>query len=465
MRYQQPIYVQNNSNVIRNSDILNVNMSSDICIYEQPRYTVSGGCKIVSGLTTGDTCVHIVNGYSELVNLGFLLTGGTTATTFNLEIYKYDSQLSGFSDSIVYQELNIPLSASFNTEIVAATLNMDGEYLIKIFFHDFVCTDILGRLGLTIDTKDYFVGELYDKYVPDLDFYFVLFTDATIPLLNIPSGNVTPLNSLYLRSIIPDFDGQTQIYFTDNYNGEIIVNLNGLTLSKNIDYTILNNLITFNSGLKTSDIITLIGVIGSNNNVNSTTHDSFVVPMITSGSTGGEGSNSVYYNTDTNKYEIFTSLNQNGGVIVSINGVTLAPYIDYNSDLSNPRKIILEGNLIVDDIILIIYQSIPYVQNSITLFNPEIIWRLLFPPQNTLGYFEFYLSDDSNCSNIIFSGTQNYIIGEIMYSQTLDLTGYGVGDTLYYKIINHKIYETISGDILERIKTTEVVPITIMANS
>jgi hypothetical protein len=49
MRYQQPIYIQNENSAVRNKDILNVNMSSDICIFVAPEFTMSGASKIDCG--------------------------------------------------------------------------------------------------------------------------------------------------------------------------------------------------------------------------------------------------------------------------------------------------------------------------------------------------------------------------------------------------------------------------------
>ena len=45
MRYQQPIYIQNDYGV-RNKDILNQNMSSDLCVFVAPKFTMSGASKL-----------------------------------------------------------------------------------------------------------------------------------------------------------------------------------------------------------------------------------------------------------------------------------------------------------------------------------------------------------------------------------------------------------------------------------
>ena len=53
MRYQERIYIQNENKAIRNKNILNVNTSSDICVFETPILTMSGASKL--DCSTGST--------------------------------------------------------------------------------------------------------------------------------------------------------------------------------------------------------------------------------------------------------------------------------------------------------------------------------------------------------------------------------------------------------------------------
>jgi phage gp45-like len=69
MRYQQLIYIQNQHQGVRNKDILNVNTSSDICVFNSPLYTISGASKIDCTGVTGTTYV--------------ITTGTTIPVTFN----------------------------------------------------------------------------------------------------------------------------------------------------------------------------------------------------------------------------------------------------------------------------------------------------------------------------------------------------------------------------------------------
>ena len=457
MRFQEPIF-ENSPD--RNTDLYNVNMSSDLCIYEEPRYTVSGGCKIVTGITTADTCVHIVNNFYSQIDLEFLLSGGTTATTFSINIYKYNNSLSGFADTIIYSEVDMPYSGSHTTNLVAGSLVLDGEYLIKLFYIDPVCTDILGRLGETIDTSDYPNGSLYNLYSPGTDYYFIVFLEATVPNV-INQDNPSTSNRLATQTIFPSFDGQFDLFYNDIYIGEKIVTLNGLTLALNYDYSITNDIITFIDDLKMSDVVTVAGVTDGNGYDLLGSYE-FEITGITSGATGGQGSSNAYFNEDTDLYELFTPTEILGVSLVSINGVTIAPTIDYSASSVSNNGIVLNGIIDIDDVITIVYQSPETSSNITTTPNPLIEWLLVFPPTNTLGWFKFEVSDVADFSNIIYTAQQNYVVGQLQYAEVLPTTGYSIGDTLYYRITNNKVYQTIMGDELVSTNITDIIPMIIM---
>ena len=464
MRYQQPIF---ECSPDRNTDLYNVNMSSDICIYSEPSYTVSGGCKIITGMTTGNSCVHIFEEYSDNMGLEFSFSGGSTATTFSIEIHKYDHAISAFSDTVLYQENDIPYSVSHDTTIVLASLLPDGEYLIKLFYRDVVCTDILGRLGLEIDTREYCYGELYGLYIPSVDYYFIAFKDATVPRLVSTTTSGGTMSNLHSQSIIPGYDGQTELFYNNYYNSKIIVTLNGLTLSPNNDYSVSGSLITFFNGLKPTDMVTVAGVRSyppSGSLIQGLTNDSFEISGITSGITGGQGNNQVYFNTDTSEYELFTTTNYVGVSLLSINGITIAPSIDYVTEVNSNRIVLPYGILEIPDAITINYQSVAQVIGNITIANPTVRFGLDESARTTLGWFEFQVSENTSFTGSATTITTiPYVVNQIYYEGVIDTTGYAVGDILYYRVINHKVYQTILGEYLTRTKMTDTIPITIMS--
>src|ERR1035437_346863 len=98
MRYQERIYIENDNSSVRNKDILNVNMSSDICIFESPRYNISGATSFDCTGATGTS--HVIN-VETTIPLTFNFTANTTTftatnATFKYEIYKYNSDAIEF---------------------------------------------------------------------------------------------------------------------------------------------------------------------------------------------------------------------------------------------------------------------------------------------------------------------------------------------------------------------------------
>ena len=98
-------------------------------------------------------------------------------STFNFEIYKYNFDTLVFQTPNIYKSEDYPYTAftsGFTEEIPIEDLNIDGDYLIKGYYTHDVCTDILGRLGLSEDTSSYKLGSEYGLYNSDKDFYFVI---------------------------------------------------------------------------------------------------------------------------------------------------------------------------------------------------------------------------------------------------------------------------------------------------
>jgi hypothetical protein len=187
---------------------------------------------------------------------------------------------------------------------------------------------------------------------------------------------------------------------------------------------------------------------------------------IVSGTTGNQGTNEVYYNTTTGKYEIYTSLEvlSNNDVGVTLNGVTLANNIDYYLSLSDKKRIILEGQLIISDIINIYYNTGISVQGNITNTNPNIAWSIEIAPNDTNGTFTVELATDEAFTNIINTASVDYIIDVTSYNVNIVLIG-DYGTDLYYRVKNEKIYKTICNDSIDSIAYSEIVPITIGTNA
>lgn len=475
MRYQERIYIQNENSSVRNKDILNINMSSDICIFESPSFYLSGGTKIdcTSG-NTGTTGVFVLNSLTATtIPLTFNFTANTNTftannTTFKYEIYKYNVTDEVFSVPAVYKSDIIEYSAFSGTNLISVNipisgLSIDGEYLVKGYYDFDVCTDFLNRLGKKIDTLTYINGTSYNIYNPLADFYFIAFKEADKPVFNGGNNGTLPNGSLVQQIILPPPNVNT-VLITNDYVGDAIITLNGLTLAKNLDYTLNDSIITLSANTRVDDIIS---VIYTKIGVNNLSIDIIEVPIrVVSGATGSQGVNKVFYNTTTNKNEVYTNNNPviGSNIIIMVNGATLANGIDYYQSSSDSTRIILIGSLISGDIVTIVYFPISVIINGIYTNTPTIGWTISNAPVDTNGVFTLQVSTGTTFTDFYSTGTTQYVANQTFYSDSFIASG-SVGTTLYYRVKNDKEYITLCGKVIDSVAYSETVPIKIQTNS
>lgn len=470
MRYQERIYIQNENGAVRNKDILNVNMSSDICIFESPLFNLSGASKIDC---TGATTSYVLSSSATTIPVDFQFTTNidtftTTSATFKYEVYKYNSSTGMFVTPPVYQSDTIDYSAisatsSTTQNIPISNLQLDGDYLIKGYYVYDVCTEYLNKLGKKIDTIVFRSGTEYGLYDKNLDFHFTAIKAADKPSLLTNSSNTPAPNKLFQQVILPT-EGQTNIVITNGISGMFIVTLNGLVLSNVYDYSFSGNVVTLNEECVSDDIISIIyTTLGGNNLVG----DNILVNSeVVSGVTGGEGSNSTYFNTTTGKYELYTTVTPltSSSIIVMINGVTLSNGVDFYQSTSNPKRIILEGNIVVDDMITIVYFPMTNTVNGLNTSQPTVSWQVGIAPQLVNGYFSLEVSTGNTFTSLYYTGNTQYIVDSTYYSDSFVATG-TVGTTLYYRVRNTKNFVTLCGNIVTTTAYSETIPVTIQTNS
>jgi len=474
MRHQQKIYNQN-GNLIRNKDSLNVNMSSDICIFTAPLFGMDGAVKIETGTTSASTGVYIVEDNTSEIDLLFNFTGDTSSldinSVFKYEIYKYDYDKQVFVEPPLIKSNDIYYSAFSATSIYEETipvnnLGHDGEYLIKGYYTHKICTNILSKLELIDDTSFYKNGSLYGLYNPSTDYNFSVIEMAETPLFTTTTNaNTRPLGSLVAKTILPE-KGETTFPISIDVNGKLLVYLNGIMLSKDLDYKINDGAtLTLSASTLSGDVLTYVAV--SDSQSNGLIVDTIEVEdPIPSGIINAQAENKYYFNTTKSKYEIYTLLTPITGnnIIVTLNGSTLAPNIDYYQSTTNPNRLILEGNLLGGDIINIIYNAYPSYVGEIYTNTPQIIWTIPTSPKKVNGLFTVEVATDSTFNTLVSTAQTEYITNEVSYSSEVILTG-SVGTNLVYRVLNEKNYETLDGDIISTSAYSEVVPITIMSNS
>jgi hypothetical protein len=428
-------------------------------------------------MTSGSSGVYFFGTTKSSVDLSIVFTGNmdsfdvqsSSDTIFKYSIFKYNPKLNGFekpaiyiSDDYAYSAVSV--TSSITMTISSTTLNLDGDYLIKGNFICNYCTDILGRLGERYDTSQYSNGNLYSLYNEELDYYFIGLTSAMTPtFLGTLIDNAG--SRLYGITLFPSYDDQTNLSYNINFIDSPIIALNGLVLAKNFDYSISSNTITFSYAVKKTDVVTIIGSIGD---ITAPTHNDLIIIRnpIASGATGSEGTNSVYYNTTTGKNEVYTSLTPrtNNQVIITLNGVILAPNIDYYQSISNPKRFILEGTIIVTDVINLYYLPKTNVVDNLYSNNLTVTWEVAIKPQLANGEFTLEVSTGNTFTTLVASSTTEYIAGVSVYSSTISISGVA-GTDLYYRVKNVKNYENLTGDIIASEAYSEIIPITIMSNA
>jgi hypothetical protein len=420
---------------------------------------------------TGAT--YMISADTQTIPLTFDFTGNTqtfidTEANFRYEIYKYNDNGGIFSAIPTYKSDVFSYSAfsatnSISQFVPSSGLTLDGEFLVKGYYQYSACTNFLKLLGKKIDTINYKYGTEYNIYNKDLDYYFIGVKEAEIPQL-IANGSNTPAGGVLRQASILPPAGVTYITKPTDVLSNFIVTLNGLVLSNLYDYTISGETIALAGPTAPDDLITFIYTPEGGRQFATDNIDINVA--ITSGATNGQGSNLVYFNTTTNKFEVYATVSPQigGNIILMLNGVTLANNIDFYQSTSNPKRLILEGDLLVGDIITLIYFPQNDVVNGLNTNNPIVSWRVENFPQKNNGYFSLEVSTDSSFSSFYYSGYTEYDTNGIVYSDTFAASG-TVGTNLYYRVKNEKNYETICGNIITTIAYSDVVPVTILSNS
>ena len=487
MSYQERIYGQCGLCPERNQTTRSINTSSDLYVFNRPSYTITGVTKIDcttppnSGLTSGDTGVYLISSQTG-ITVGFIFTGNTESFTdlnqskFTYSIYKYNTSLSGFNINAIYTSPIIEWSSFSATSATTQTipissLNIDGDYIIKGNYINNVATEFGNLLGETYNTSNFITGDQYSIYQSDRDFYFVSLKESEVPTVAQGTNGVLPVGTFIVTSIELSTN-QTIVPIADTFQSYIVA-LNGITLAEDYDYiisgitsgSVSTTLIILNEPAVYGDMLTTAYIsVGSTNEIVDKVID--IDEPIISGVTNGQGSNNVYYNTTTNRYEVFVDSDpiSSDDIMLTLNGAILANNIDYYQSTSNIRRIILNGDLFVGDILVVYYNSLTSVVGEILTPTPTVSWFINTPPINTNGKFIIEVSTTTTFNTITSSASTNYIIGEVNYNSPLPVTG-NYGDVYYYRIKNEKEYYTLCNSIVKSIKYSEIIPITIGINS
>jgi len=438
---------------------------------------LTGGCSTILtnnfGIaTSADTNVFILTG--DTIPLTFNFTGhvdtfSAKTAEFKYEVYKFNKKTNVFDLPAVYTAGtysydDVKYTSAITQTLTASTIGVDGDFLVKGYYTAPYCTNFLGGMGVINDTSENKLGAYYNLYDPNLDYYFSAFNKADTPQFQ-NGGNDIPLG--ILNSIGFLATGQTSFSLPAGYQNSVIVNLNGLTLSETYDYTVnyTGGTITLNEPTVSGDVVSFVYITGDNFG-SGFTQESIVVNSIPSGTTNNQGSNNIYYNTTTGKYEVYTNLtpSSSNDILINLNGASLANGVDYYQSISNAKRIILTGIILTGDIINISYISTPQIIGNTFSNTPTISWTINNKPIESDSIFTIEVSTGTSFTTLSSTASTYYEIGRTSYSLAITISG-NFGETLYYRVKNDKKYKNLVGDFIHSISYSDTVPITISTNA
>lgn len=428
-------------------------------------------------LTKNTDGVFVIDNETENIEFQLSFTGNTInitdETEFKYSIFKYNKNNKSFNKPSIYDSIYQSYSSisggTVDISVPINNLNLDGEYIIKGYYRYPSCTLYSNKLGLTIDESLIKNGSEYGMYSANEDWYFIGIKASEQPLiLNITEPQILTTSNFNVSSYTPDFNGQTDFILGYIPKSGTIVSLNGLTLSSD-EYLIDNTTLILSGDTFTTDIITVISVINDDDFITSNLHIENITinTSIQSGATDTQLSN-VFYNTTTNKYELFTEFtpSANSDIVITLNGVTLANNIDYYRSVSNNNRVILEGNLFLNDIITITYIksliNIGVDNGNVVLFS----WSVENINPSEIGSFYVEIADlnDVNFTNVLQEVEIPYVPNVSLYNKEVLINGV-FGEVYLYRIKNRKKYYTLNNQLVIDDSFSEVGKIKIESNN
>jgi hypothetical protein len=435
------------------------------CVEIEKLPCVGSGSGATVNIVTTATTIPVTFDFT-----GHTDTFSADSTSFKYEIYKFDPDLNFFTLPAKYKSEVISYSAFSGTNelqqnVPVSDLELDGDYVIKGYYESPTCTDFLRRLGKKIDTSAYKLGSQYQLYNDATDYFFTAIAQPDKPyfLSNVNANFLNPAPLFQDVIFIDAEDGPTNMFeVVNSFTGDLLITVNGALLAKGEDYTYTGTTVVLNDLVSSLDVVTAIyNRVGGINIVG----ESFNILSITSGATNTQGNNRIFFNTTTSKYEIYTSAIPVSGsnMILTINGVTLANGVDYYVSTTNPKRVILEGTIIIGDLITLVYYPQASIVNGVTASNMVIVWGVNTAPTMHNGEFVIELSPINDFSSITYTASTPYQINVGTYSGILQVTG-SVGSKYFYRVKNDKKFESICGEV-QSIAYSEVIPITVTSNS
>ena len=393
--------------------------------------------------------------------------------TSQLRLYKYDYVNQVFDSNTVYISEQIPSSGltkdTYNLQIPFSALT-EGEFIFKGFYTRNLNTLLSKQLEYSTTTLKYkLTGDTYGIY--DNDWYFINLKRADKPNLKNNVNNRDESSEISTFNVKSRFTTSGITNYTFNLTSEQslgMVSYNGSVLAKNLDYSANTNSVELLFEVLDNQVLT-VSYLGYNGNTTIYNDSYLISESIKSGSTNTQTiTDKVFYNTTYGKYEYYLDSEPNTkDVIMVVNGSTLANNIEYYRSTTNNKRIIIDENIKVGDLIEAIYLPKSGILGGIDTNRPIFSWSIGNAPKLPIdGEFTIEITDESDITfeNIIYTKTVPYIEDINSYIGQVILSSSNAGDKFRYRIKNEKRYTPISGETITDTIYSDVVTFELTTN-
>ncbi len=404
----------NFTNVAQNMNLAPL-WEAKICENEKSDFSFTGGTKITLSSLTQSSIFNKTTGTTHPVTFQFTSNTSTLSsntTNFYYTVHKYDKNITGFSDTVIFSSKTLGYTAFtgtniLNTSISGNYLSNDSEYIIKPYFEYTTCPEtattfsaisaynqydfflisgytVQSYIDSTGGTKFYNQSQRYFNYtaftITDTgssvttlvdknsyassfvnynsldDYYFVSIANAEKPILLIPQVNVQE-QGLVTETTVVNLIEFVDFYLEFEPIGDIVVAVNGVTIQKDLEY-IQNPDPTLPISIKNRAFRLLMRLTSSHDDILTVTYykkQDINIKKLVKEDLNFTGSTKIVSAASGN-YEIsLTYPTYNSEIAVYLNGTILSKGIDYNLTLTDANKVILLYTPLDNSVFSVVY--------------------------------------------------------------------------------------------------------------
>lgn len=367
------------------------------------------------------------NNNSELLSGNMML---------NISVHRKNGNFFDYTPIIELNNVEVRSNAHL-ISLPTSILQLDGEFILKITF-------VLKSYNSEYyNPKANYIIEKDDNYIYGFanedDFYLNAYYSIGAPQLRVGVKDENSYDVSNVKNygvVTTETTHSHSLLFENVIGGDVIVSVNGLTLSNTLDYDIINNVIIFKEALPKDTVINVLYTTSGTKNSLFKQHFFIQSNLLKDYNEATHGDCFV----DSNgKYGLFLDgfINNDMIPIIILNGVTLSNQLDFFIDENDKRRVIFNGNLMQNDLIDVYFIPVNNIlQDSGTIVSGNILLTSDHK-LNEIGELIFMYSRNKN-----FINPKMEIIplvpGNESYDFSIDFKNPGI----YYMKVIHK--KTIS---------------------